>query len=54
VQGKRCSRNRDLTISDNPIRRGDVEEDTRTCIGDRIFGTFTVVEIDARGILKLR
>jgi hypothetical protein len=54
VQGKRCSRNRDLAISDNPIRRGDVEEDTRTCIGDQLFGTYTVVEIAARGIQKLR
>jgi hypothetical protein len=53
VQGKRCSRNHDLAISYNPIRRGDVEEDTRTCIGDRLFGTFTVVEIDVRGIPKL-
>jgi hypothetical protein len=50
VQGKCCSRNHDLAISDNPIRRGDVEEDTRTCIRDRLFGTFIVVEIAARGL----
>jgi hypothetical protein len=52
VQGKCCSRNHDLAISDNPIRRGDVEEDTRTCIGDQLFEIFTVVEIAAGGILE--
>jgi hypothetical protein len=41
-------------ISDNPTRRGDVEENTRIGIGDHLFGVSIVIRIFVGGTAKLR